>query len=478
LKDFANSTVYLNEFISKYKNDPNYNDAKLRLADSYFGIKKFDKASSIYREIFARERISLSNDNAYYQYGQALFKSGKPTEAIKIFEELQNKFPRSKFCDQAQYVIGWINFQQGNFSGAVSSYKHLLNDYPRSTLRPMVFYSIGDGYFNQAEYDSAITYYAIVIRNFPSTQYVFDAVNGIQYAYVAKNEPDRAIDYIDQFVSQNPDSKFGDQIYFKKGDLYYSVQKYNAAITAYKDFISRFPNSKLVANAYYWIGKSAANMRNDSEAIKNFLVAKKSALKSDIGISSSIELAQIYSDKKQYKEAVNALSEVITVQAGSSRLPELLFLKGINQVKNKQVEDAYSTFTRIITDFEGNIFIEKAKVEAGLIQMQLNNQDAAQKYFKEVAEGRPDDIGAAAQYYYGVSLFNQNNMPEAVTALVRVRSVYSAYDEWYSKSLLKLGDCYVKMKDKKQAREMYRAVLSKHSTGEFAQEAKRKLNQL
>jgi hypothetical protein len=34
------------------------------------------------------------------------------------------------------------------------------------------------------------------------------------------------------------------------------------------------------------------------------------------------------------------------------------------------------------------------------------------------------------------------------------------------------------MKDKKQAKEMYRAVLYKHTTGEYAQEAKRKMNQL
>ncbi len=110
--------------------------------------------------------------------------------------------------------------------------------------------------------------------------------------------------------------------------------------------------------------------------------------------------------------------------------------------------------------------------------MQQNNYEEAQSLLKKVGEKRTDDIGAQAQYYYGVLLFNQNKIEDAISALVRVRSVYGAYDEWYSKSLLKLGDCYVKLKDKKQAREMYRAVLSKHPTGELATEAKRKMNQL
>jgi TolA-binding protein len=342
----------------------------------------------------------------------------------------------------------------------------------------MVYYSIGDGYFNQGEYDSSIVYYSTVITRFPNTQYVFDAVNGIQYAYVAKNQPERAIDYIDQYEAANPNSKFGDQILFKKGDLYYSIQRYDAAITAYQDFISHYPKSRLVPNAYYWMGKSAESMNKDSDAINNFLTAKQSAIKSDIGISASIELATIYSNKKQYGDAINSLNEVINAQPGSNRLPELLYLKGINQESNNQQADAYATYSKIISDFSGNVFIEKAKVELGLIEMQRNNLDAAQKYFKEVAEGRPDDIGAAAQYYYGVSLYQQNNIPDAITALVRVRSVYSSFDEWYSKSLMMLGDCYVKLKDKKQARDMYRAVLTKHPTGDFAKEAKRKLNQL
>ncbi len=478
LKDFANSTYYFSEYVNKYGNDRNIGEVKLRLADSYFGTKKFDKASAIYREIFSRERVSLDNDHAYYQYGQSLYKAGKPSDAVKVFDELQKKFPRSRYSDQSQYVIGWIHFQQGDFPDAITSYKELLDKYPRSSLKPMVYYSIGDGYFNQGEYDSSIVYYSTVITRFPGTQYVFDAVNGIQYAYVAKNEPEKAIDYINQFVDANPNSKFADQIFFKKGDLYYSIQKYDAAITAYKDFISHYPNSRFIPNAYYWMGKSAENMNKDDDAINYFLTAKQGALKSDIGISSSIELATIYSDKKQYGDAITVLNEVISAQPGSNRLPELLYLRGVDEGKNNQQADAYNTFNKIVSDFSGNVFVEKAKVELGLIEMQRNNLDAAQKYFKEVAEGRPDDIGAAAQYYYGVSLFNQNNIPDAITALVRVRSVYASFDEWYSKSLLMLGDCYVKMKDKKQARDMYRAVLTKHPTGDFAKEAKRKLNQL
>lgn len=478
LKDFTNSIYYFNEYLSKYKNDPNTNEYTLRLADSYFGMKNFAKASTIYRELFSKEKTVLNNDLAYYQYGQSLFKSGKANEAMDAFEKLQEKYPTSKYTDQSQYIIGWIHFQQNDFNNAIRSYKLLLNKYPRSSMRPIVYNSIGDSYYNSGQYDSSIVFYSKVLSEHPATQYIFDAVSGIQYAYVAKEQPDEAIKFIDQFIASNPNSKYSDQIYFKKGDLYYSIQDYNSAIRSYKEFITNYPNSSLVPNAYYWIGKSAANMKDETEAINNFNFAKARSLKSEIGISSVLELARIYSDKKQYSSAVNVLKEASDAAPTSNRVPELLYQQGINQVKDNKIAEASSSFDQIINYYEGSIFASKAKVELGVIELQKNNYENAQALFREVSEKRTDDIGAEAQYYYGVLLYNQNKIEDAITSLVRVRSVFAAYDEWYTKSLLKLGDCYVKLKDKKQAREMYRAVFSRHDSGEFADEAKKKIKQL
>lgn len=478
LKDFPNAIYYFSEYISKYKTDQIISEVKLRLADSYFGSKNFEKASSIYRDLFSKESFALDNDLAYYQYGQSLFKSGKSSEAIAAFKSLQEKFPRSKYADESQYVIGWIYFQQNNFNEAILSYNRLLVKSPNSTLKPIAYYSIGDSYFNLGQYDSAIVFYSKVLNEFPNTQYIFDAVSGIQYSYVAKEQPENAIGFIDQFISSNPSSKYNDQLFFKKGDLYYSLEKYAEAIIIYKEFIAKYPGSPLIANAYYWIGKSAANSKNEIEAIDNFTIAKVRASKSDIGISSAIELANIYSNQKQFSAAVKVLKETSDQVPTSNRVAELLYLQGMNQVKDNKPNEASSTFEQIITYYDGSIFAAKAKVELAIILLQQNNYEGAQILLKEVGEKRTDDIGAQAQYNYGVLLYNQNKIEDAISALVRVRSVYSAYDEWYSKSLLKLGDCYLKLNDKKQAREMYRAVLTKHPTGELATEAKRKMNQL
>ena len=98
--------------------------------------------------------------------------------------------------------------------------------------------------------------------------------------------------------------------------------------------------------------------------------------------------------------------------------------------------------------------------------------------FKDLSESRSDDLGAKAQYYYGVTLFDQEKYTDAISAFVRVRSVFSSYEEWYYKSLMKLGDCYVELNDKKNARDMYRAVIKKHKNDSLGKEANDKLKKL
>ncbi|MBI1938926.1 MAG: tetratricopeptide repeat protein [Ignavibacteriales bacterium] len=478
LKDFPNAVYNFNEYVNKYKKDKYVIDAKLRLADSYFGIKNFDKASTIYTEIFSKDRAKMNDDQIYYQYCQSLFKAGKSGEAISEFENLQRKFPRSKYADASQYIIGWINFQHSDFGGAIGNYKKLINKYPNSPLVPIAYYSIGDSYFNLGNYDSSIVFYNKILENFSNTSYVLDAANGIQYAYIAKDQPDNAVTFIDQFVSENPSSKYGDQIFFKKGDIFYSTDNYEKAIESYREFIMRYPSSVIVPNAYFWIGKSAANLKRETEALENFNKVVERSRKSDIGISAAIELSNLYAGKNQFNSSIDILNSAIDAQPASNRVPELLFLRGQAEVKANKSSEAAGSFDQIIKYYEGTVFAAKSKLELGILEYNNKNFDNSLILLNELAEKRTDDIGAQAQYFIGMIYFDQNKIDEAITAFVRVRTVYASFDEWYTKSLLRLGDSYVKAKDTKQARDMYKAVVNRHKTGIYAQEAKRKLNQL
>ncbi len=478
MKDFANSIYYFEDYLKSYSDDNNYFDVNLRLAESYYGIKNFSKASDIYSKLFSGSNDRLNNDFAFYQYAQALFKADRTAEAIQALNDLQRRFRNSIYSDDSQYLIGWIHFQKGDFNKAIENYQLMFDKYPKSPISPISYYSIGDSYFNLGDYDSAISYYTQLIDKYPNTKYVFDAINGIQYCYIAKDEPDNAVSLIDIYIDNNPDSKFADQILFKKGEIYFSIGNYEKSVEGYKELINDYPQSSLVPNSYYWIGKSYLNVDKTEDAKSMFQLTADNYLKSDVGISSVLELGSIYNREKNHFKEIEIYDYALNEFENSSRVPEILYFKGVAQKLDGDVQAAYFTFDRILKYYQETIFSAKTKIELGKLELERESYENAELLFKELGAVRTDDIGAEAQYNYGITLFNQGKINEAISALVRVRSIFSTYDEWYTKSLLKLGECYIKLDDKRNAREMFRAVIRKHNNDAFGTEARQKLNSL
>lgn len=478
MKDYANASFYFKDYVQRFSGSKNYLDAKLRLADSYYGTKNFSKASTTYGELFSKDKAFLNNQYANYQYGQALFHANEYEDAIRQFKGLQNRFPNSKYSDDSQYLIGWINFQRNRYENAITEYKKVFSKYPNSGIKPIVYYSIGDSYFNIGKYDTALTYYRQLIYEYPRTKHAYDGINGIQYVYIAKDQPDKAVNTINQFIANNPTVEFGDQVLYKKGEIYYSVGEYEKARVGYKEFIATYRNSDLVPNAYYWIGKSSEIIGNIEDAKFNYQKVLDNYLNSDVGLSAVLELAKFYERDEEFGRAIDLYNRAIEGVKESKKIAELKFNKAEALVKKEELQTAYETFDELIKYYDGILFADKAKLELGKLELERKGYDNAERFFKELSENRTDDIGAEAQYMYGVALYEQKQLGEAISAFVRVRSIFERFDEWYTKSLLKLGDIYTQQKNYSNAREMYRAVVKRHPNDDYGKEARKKLGRL
>ncbi|MDR3610831.1 MAG: tetratricopeptide repeat protein [Ignavibacteriaceae bacterium] len=478
LKKYDQSAESFSEFVKKYSSDKKIRDAKLRLADCYYATKNYLEASAIYKDIFISGKTGLDDPFTYYQYAQALYKGGDAPQALIELRNIQLKFPESEYADKSLYLIGWIKFQQNNYNGAISEYRNLALVYPNSSLLPLIYYSIGDAYYNIGDYDSSIVNYQRVLSGFPSSSYVFDAVNGIQYAYIAEGKPELAVSIINDFVVNNPKSNFADKLFFKKGEIYYSKKQYDKASISYGEFISAFPQSNLISDAYYWMGKSSENLGSNEEALKYFDKVFDNYPGKESAASAVIEMQSIYNNNKQYDAAINILNKSIDKLSQSPRLPELKFMKAETLINKGDINAAYDVFADIVQNSSGNLFAEKSKIELGLIDLTGGRYDNAAVYFKNLSESRNDELGAKAQFYLGVLYADQDQFPEAVTAFVRVKTVFSAYDEWLTRSYLQLGDVYLKMNDKIKAKEMFKNVLLKHNGDVYGKQAQSKIRTL
>lgn len=479
LKNYNDAAYYFSDFVKRYFDKPQYKDAKLRLADSYYGQKKFEEASKIYKQAFISDSTDLSSDYAYYQYAQALYKAGNTNEAIREFRELQTRFPQSQYLDESQYLVGWIYFQKGNFHEAIANFHTLINTYPNSPVVPVAYNSIGNAFFNLGRYDSSIANYKKVLSDYPNSAAAFDAVSGIKDAYVVSERADKAVETIDEYTSKNAGAAMADQIMFKKGEIFFNDGNYEKAKESYKQFIAAYPNSPLVNDAYYWVGKSAENLGQNEEALYNFNIVFKADLNSESGIASVIEMGKIHSDLKNYDNAIYVYSTAIDqLPPESPKVAEIVYKRAMTYMDKGDIDKGYEDFNYLAQYYPTSVFAADAKFEAALLSLSRKDYENSDVLLKELSENRTDELGAKAQYYYGVSLFEQDKIDDAITALVRVKFVFSGFDQWLTSSYLKLGECYEKKGDNAKAKEMYKTVLTHHRGDEYGSEAQKKLKVL
>ncbi|NWF90636.1 MAG: tetratricopeptide repeat protein [Ignavibacteriaceae bacterium] len=478
LKDYENAVIAFSEFINQNYTDDKASDAKLRLADSHYGNKNYKAASKIYKEIFLSGGDVAKNPYVQYQYAQALYKGGNSSEAISQFRILQSTFPESEYADKSMFIIGWIFFQNGSYSEAINSYRALMNMYPNSELNPIAYCSIGDAFFNQSKYDSAIVNYQKVLKLYPNSDNVFDAVNGMLYSHLAQNRDKDAIELVDNFVLKNPNRSFSDELFFKKAEIYYNQSAYEEAKSSYSDFITRFPRSELIPSAHYWIGKCAQSLGKLEDAVISFNNVIDNFPQSDLASAAVIEIGNIYNHQKQFDLAIANLEKGSAKLKNSPQLAEILFIKATSYANKGEIEKAYQTFDEIVQYHGESIFADKSKFEIGLIEYSAKRYDNAVLYLSSISQSRTDEIGAKAQYYLGMTLFEQSKTTEAISAFVRTRTVYQQYIEWVSRSTLMLGDCYKKLKDTDKAKQFYQEVLAKHRSDELGKTAQKKLREL
>ncbi len=189
-------------------------------------------------------------------------------------------------------------------------------------------------------------------------------------------------------------------------------------------------------------------------------------------------MSRIYRKEKRYNKEIELYDNTLALISNDSRAAEIKYVKAQNYIEQENLSEAYTTLTDIVNSRNKSLFYHKAEIELAILESEQGNNDNAIMLLEDVVKSREDDIAAQAQYLIGLNYFNQERFPKAITELIKGRSLYSAYDEWYTKSLMLLGDSYVKINDKAKAADMYKSVIKRHRNDILGKEAKEKLNSL
>lgn len=233
---------------------------KLKMADQYFGEKKYKIAQQLYEESFAVFKGTAKFEELYYKDAYCFFYMKMYADAENLFKGFLEVFPNSTKAEEVDYMRSFcfykqspkLELEQVNTTRAMGMMQTFINTHPGSPRNKEASEIIDKcrAKLEQKEYRAAELYY-----------------NMGQYRAAAIA--------FTNLINSYPESSKGEEYKLKTVKSYYKfaklsildkqIERYEKVIEEYQDFVDRYPESKLLKDA-----ESFSNLsKNHIKDIKN-----------------------------------------------------------------------------------------------------------------------------------------------------------------------------------------------------------------
>ncbi|PSQ99940.1 MAG: hypothetical protein BRD51_01230 [Bacteroidetes bacterium SW_11_64_17] len=470
-RQFERAARQFRQFLSSYEASstavPYRQDARLRLADCYFALKRYGDAISAYQQA-GRD----GTEYALYQGGRALYFADRPDAALDRLERLVEQFPDSPWRPDAWYRIGDIHFQQQRYDEARAAFRTLIDAYPDHSQAPRAQYALGDTYYNAGAMEDAVTAYRTVLETYPDSPSADEAASSLFFALNAAGQEDRADKLIASIAESSPDANLGDRLRYQRARAAFQRGDTERALRLFRAFVRTASTSSFLSGAYYHLGLLNADLDQYTEA-KNYLRQLVDQYPdSEYFAEGSLRLGDIHLEQENYQDALAAYRAA----AESDQTPEALraqarYGQGKALLQLNRTDEAEALLSKIIESGVGSPLQEAARLGLGRVREQQDRTNDAQDFYRRVVESADSETGAEALYRLGRTLRAQGDAQAAIRELERMPSLFAGYPEWEARALLEQARSYRALDQTGQAVQLYEQVERRHSGTPFAETA-------
>jgi len=479
LKNFRRSSEVFSKLVSEFPASKFNVEVWLRQGDGYYVLKDFVNAINSYRKVVSLAPKSEEAQYANYQICHSLYKLGKLNDAYNEGLEFIKKYPNSSFAPNALYLTAWIKFQQKEYTEAINSFNFLIDAYPNSLLVPRARYAIADALYNMNRFEEAARIYQEILDKYPTSPLIADALRSLQYCYIAMGREQEAIQIADEYINRNPESPFAMDFIMKKGEMFYSEKKFKDAIAEYQNFIQRFPESEKKPEALFWMAKSYQSLGEYENAINLFNQICEKYSSSEYAPQSLLELGLIYKLNANIQVADSLFTKLQELYPNDPATAQAGFEQATIRFALGDTVNAINIWKRIAENFEGTEFGDQSLYKIAMYYRLSGFYEDAIREFSQLVNSSVDpNLAAEAQYRLGEIHLRLGNKQRALEEFTKVRENYPGIEDWFTLSLLSLGELYEQLGNINEAIDCYRAILATRETDDYTKTAKRRLQSL
>lgn len=465
------------EFTNKAdKNNPNYVDGLIRLADCYYVSKQYDQALSTYSR--AKSLKSTDSDYLLLQVGIVQGVQRRYADARSNLSQLIRDYPKSPYREEALYQRAQYEIEQSNYQAAVDGLSQLIREGDNSPYLASAYMKRASAYSNLKQHDKAINDYATVIQKFPADSKAKDALAPLQEALSLVGRSGEIDKYIAAVEISNPNDAQLEGIKFEAAKNQYFEQQYQKAITSLTAFTTSYASSAKVPEARFYIAESHYRLGQFDQAMTIY-----QQLIQDISFTSGNKvagrIAEIQFKQGKYEAAVPSFHKL--EQLATSKKDKYNAWSGLMESFFLLAKyDSVDIYARLILD-QGNINAgaqNKASLYLGKSAMERGDYESAKDEFLNTLNAATDEYGAEAKYLLGLIFYNQKQYKQSYETLVSLNNDFSTYEIWVGKSFLLLAENYIAQNDVFQARATLQSLIDRFPMQLIKDQAAKRLKEI
>lgn len=453
---------------------PYRQDARLRLADCYYALKRYDDAVEMYRRVEGD-----GADYALFQTGQALSFAGRPDASVRTLRRLVERYPDSRWREEALYRIGYVHFQQQDYAAARAAYQEVIERFPDDALAAQAQYGIGDAHYNAGEMNAAVTAYRRVLERYPNSSTATEAASSLFFALSALGQTDRAQSVIDSIAAANPDAAIVDELRFRRAETAYQSGDTEQALRLFQQFVRTSSNESLLPEAYYYLGVLYADRDQPTEARTYLSQLVDRFPDSDRRGEAALRLGDLHMDAERHEAALQAYRVAADRPGtGEALRAQARYGQSVALLRLGRPDDAETLLRGILDETRGGPLQASARLGLARIYEQQGRSADAVDLYARVVDGAQSETGAEALYRLGRLLRTEGSPREAIRELDRMPTLFAGYPEWIAQALLEQARAYRQLGQTGQASQLYDQVLQEHGGTRFAETARREKAEL
>jgi len=428
------------------------NDNALRLGDSYFLKKQYDKAIKAYSGV-ANGRYPQS-DYAIFQTGIIYGLKRNPSQKVMTLKRIESKFPKSDFVVDALFEIGDTYFKYLNKpETALTLFNRIINKHKSSIYVPPSNLKIAQIFFKSGDNKKAMEYCKKVIEKYPNTSSAKEAYDLGESVAMDMANLDEWYVYVNLKGNSDMSVTYQDSMLYETSLKKYRMGDCAGASKGFTAYNKRFGKAGyFVTQAHYYLAECAYTNDEYDNAVEHYRFVADQSLSEHLE-DATYKLAELLYWQKKITQALPYFSKLERLASTKLHFTSAVIgqMRCNYTLGNTNAAKKNATDVLPIENIETEYLIE-ANLVLGKIQFHSENLLTSMFHLDFVVKESNTEEGAEAQYYRSIILYKQGKNDESINEIFELADNYATYEYWVVKGFILLSDIYVAKEDYFQAR--------------------------